>query len=162
MSLAKKRWGKRCKSDKLREIIRPEFFDVSQDEIITRNNSLKIKWWNVILEFPMVFVAGKFCIISTSKPEDLEIVSQHRFSAGPEIILKWSASRIMGSQHPSPNVKNLCNFEMQTWLEMITSRDAQSACFQGSQTSCTEIISGVSLPKFGRKRPHHVMDACCW
>ena len=33
------------------------FFDVNQDEIITRNNSLKIKWWNVILEFPMVIHA---------------------------------------------------------------------------------------------------------
>ena len=52
--VSRRRWGKRCKSDKLREIIRPEFFDVSQDEIITRNNCLKIKWWNVILEFPMV------------------------------------------------------------------------------------------------------------
>ena len=52
--VSRRRWGKRCKSDKLREIIRPEFSDVSQDEIITRNNSLKIKWWNVILEFPMV------------------------------------------------------------------------------------------------------------
>ena len=44
----------------------------------------------------------------------------------------------MGSQHPSPNVKNLWNLETQIWLEMITSRDAESACFKGSQTSCTE------------------------
>ena len=57
----------------------------------------------------------------------------------------------MGSQHPSPNVKNLCTFEPQIWLEIITSRDAQSTCFKGSQTSCTEIISGVFWPKFGRK-----------
>ena len=28
-----------------------------------------------------------------------------------------------GSQHPSPNVKTLCNFELQIWPEMITSRD---------------------------------------
>ena len=38
----------------------------------------------------------------------------------------------MGSQHPSPNVKNLCNFETQIWLEIITSRDAESTCFKGS------------------------------
>ena len=35
--------------------------------------------------------------------------------------------------------KILCEFEPQSWLEIITSRDAKSACFQGSQTSCTEI-----------------------
>ena len=50
-----RRWCKRCRSDKLREIIRPEFFDVNLDEIITKNNSLRIKWWNVILEFRMVY-----------------------------------------------------------------------------------------------------------
>ena len=49
--------------------------------------------------------------------------------------------REMGSQHPSPNMKNLRTFEPQIWLEIITSRDAKSTCFQGSQTSCTEIIS---------------------
>ena len=38
----KKRRGKRYKSDKLRELSRPEFVDVNQDEIITRNISLKI------------------------------------------------------------------------------------------------------------------------
>ena len=60
----------------------------------------------------------------------------------------------MGSQHPSPNVKNLCNFDTQIWLEIITSRDAKSACFKGSQTSCTEENSGGFLPKFGRKKDH--------
>ena len=49
----------------------------------------------------------------------------------------------MCSQHPSPNVKNPLRIRAANWLEMITSRDAKSACFQGSQTSCTEIISGV-------------------
>ena len=69
----------------------------------------------------------------------------------------------MGSQHPSPNVKNLCNFETQIWLEIITSREAQRACFKGSQTSCAEIISCFFLgPRFGRKTSHHVMDASCW
>ena len=41
--ISRRRWGKRCKSDKLREIIRPEFFDVNQDERITRNNFLITK-----------------------------------------------------------------------------------------------------------------------
>ena len=50
----KKMWGKKYTSYKLREIIRLEFSDVSQDEIITRKNSLKINWWNVLPEFPMV------------------------------------------------------------------------------------------------------------
>ena len=54
----------------------------------------------------------------------------------------------MGSQHPSPNVKNLCNFETQIWLEIITSRDAKSACFKGSRTSCREIIFGIFGGKF--------------
>ena len=44
--------------------------------------------------------------------------------------------------------KKLWNFETQIWLEMITSRDAKSACFKGSQTSCTEIVSCIFLPKF--------------
>ena len=39
----------------------------------------------------------------------------------------------MGSQHPSPNVKTLCNFETQIWLEIVTSRDAKSACFNWEQ-----------------------------
>ena len=67
----------------------------------------------------------------------------------------------LGSQHPSTNVKNLCNFEPQIWLEIITSRDAKTSCFKGSQTSCIEKNSGFFFAKFGRKRLHHVMDACC-
>ena len=59
-------------------------------------------------------------------------------------------------------MKNPLQILTANWLEIITSRDAKSACFQGSQTSCTEVISGVFLPKFGRKRSHHVMDASCW
>ena len=67
----------------------------------------------------------------------------------------------MGSQHPSPNVKTFCKFEPQIWLEIITSRDAKSACFKGSRTSCREIIFGIFWPNFGQKRSHHVMDASC-
>ena len=62
----------------------------------------------------------------------------------------------LGSQHPSPNVKNplqlsrdaksacftgsraSCNVII--WLDMITSRDAKSACFTGSRASCNVII----------------------
>ena len=38
------------------------------------------------------------------------------------------------------------------WLEIITSREAKSGCFQGPQTSCTEIISGVFLAKIWPKK----------
>ena len=67
----------------------------------------------------------------------------------------------MGTQHPSPNVKFFCKFEPQIWLEIITSRDAKSACFKGSRTSCRETIFGIFWPNFGQKRSHHVMDASC-
>ena len=51
----------------------------------------------------------------------------------------------LGSQHPSPNVKNPLRIRAANWLGIITSRDAKSTCFKGSQTSCTEIISGENL-----------------
>ena len=57
----------------------------------------------------------------------------------------------MGSQHPSPNVKPLCNLETQIWLEIITSRDAKSACFKGSRTACREIIFGMFGANFAVK-----------
>ena len=75
--------------------------------------------------------------------------------------LKKSEKSLSAFQHPSPNVKIFWNFETQIWLEIITSRDAKSACFKGPQTSCTEIISCAFWPKFGRKRSRHVMDASC-
>ena len=75
-------------------------------------------------------------------------------------VCKWNlpAYHGMGSQHPSPNVKNLCNFETQIWPEMITSHDAKSACFKGSRTSCTEINSGI----FGKIWPEKTTsrDGC--
>ena len=64
-----------------------------------------------------------------------------------------------GSQHPSPNVKTLCNFETQIWLEIITSRDVKTARFKGSRTSCRETICAIFGANFGQKRSHHVMDA---
>ena len=39
---------------------------------------------------------------------------------------KKGPENLMGSQHPSPNVKTLCNFEPDFWPEIITSRDAES------------------------------------
>ena len=53
----------------------------------------------------------------------------------------------MGSQHPSPNVKTLCNFEPQIRPEIITSRDAESTCFKGSKTSCDVILFGSFWPE---------------
>ena len=58
-------------------------------------------------------------------------------------------------------MKTLCNFELQIWSEIITSRDAESTCFKGSRTSCDVIIWGFFGPNFGRKRSHHLMDASC-
>ena len=46
-------------------------------------------------------------------------------------------------QHPSPNMKTLCNFEPQIWPESITSCDAESAYFKGSRTSCDVINSDI-------------------
>ena len=57
----------------------------------------------------------------------------------------------MGSEHPSHNVKTLCNFELQIWPEIIISRDAESTCFKGWRMSCDVIVSGLFLPNFGRK-----------
>ena len=67
----------------------------------------------------------------------------------------------MGSQHPSPNVKNFPRFEQQIWPEIITSRDAESTCFKGSRTSRDVINVRIFLPHFGRKRSHHVMEGSC-
>ena len=67
----------------------------------------------------------------------------------------------MGSQHPSPNVNTLSNFEPNFWPEIFTSRDAESTRFKGSRTSCEVIALGFSGPNVGRKSSHHVMDASC-
>ena len=81
---------------------------------------------------------------------------------GPGTLFETFYRGHLGSQHPSPNVKTLCNFETQLWLEIITSRDAQSACFKRSRTSCRETIFGLFWANFGQKRSHHVMDVSCW
>ena len=96
--------------------------------------------------------------------KSLAICDSNRESQWHEIarvgaISWWCWS--LGSQHPSPNEKTFCKFEPQIWLEFITSRDAKSACFQGSRTSCREIFFGIFWPSFGQKRSHHVMDASC-
>ena len=46
----------------------------------------------------------------------------------------------VGSQHPSPDVNN---FEPQTWLDTVTSRDAKSAYFQRLKTSRDVMLLGV-------------------
>ena len=79
------------------------------------------------------------CLVSN------HILSRFLFIQGVSIL-----DGQMGSQHPSPNVKNLWTFETQIWLEMITSRDAKSACFEGSQTS--EIKSCVFFAKIWPKK----------
>ena len=71
----------------------------------------------------------------------------------------WRGS--MGSQHPSPNVKTLCNLEPQTWPEKITSRDAESTCFKGSRTSCDVICLSFWGQILAGKDHIHVMDASC-
>ena len=46
-----------------------------------------------------------------------------------ETITSENLGTFLGSQHPSPNVKSLRNFEPQIWPEIIASRDAESTCF---------------------------------
>ena len=59
----------------------------------------------------------------------------------------------LGSQHPSDshNVKNFPRFEPQIWPEIITSRDAESTCFEGSRTSCDVIIFALFGQLFAGK-----------
>ena len=57
---------------------------------------------------------------------------------------------VRGFRALTPNVKTLCNFEPQIWPEMITLRDAESACFKGPRTSCDVIIFGVLGLNFGK------------
>ena len=73
-----------------------------------------------------------------------------------------SAMYKLGSQHPSPNVKTLCNVEPRSWPEIITSHDAESTCFNGSGTPCDATNVGIFWPIFGRKSSYHVMDASCF
>ena len=47
----------------------------------------------------------------------------------PMVLLSLT---VMGSQHPSPTVKNFPRFQPQIWPEIITSRDAESTYFKGS------------------------------
>ena len=84
--------------------------------------------------------------------EDKQGVSRFLLFSGKFLIVSWTllgmflvplgAPRlhlenvsVMGNLHPSPSVKTLCNLEPQNWPE-IASRDAKSACFEGSRTSC--------------------------
>ena len=65
----------------------------------------------------------------------------------------------LGSQHPSPNVKTPCSFEPKIWLEIITSRDAKSACFKGSKTSCLKQFSALFSAIFDEGQITHLICA---
>ena len=52
--IASEEVGKRCTSDELRKMIRPEFFDVSRDEIIAKMQFLESKMMRCNPEFLMV------------------------------------------------------------------------------------------------------------
>ena len=90
-------------------------------------------------------------------------VGNSRFALHGSTFDHWRYWRFVGQPtwHPSPNVQILCNFEPQILPEIITSRDAESACFKGSKTSC-DVITCFFLPNSGRQISHHVIDASCW
>ena len=56
-----------------------------------------------------------------------------------------------GGPPPQRKISGLKSLGLGSFFESITSRDAKSACFQGSQTSCTEIISGFFLQNLAEK-----------
>ena len=66
----------------------------------------------------------------------------------------------LSSQHPSPHVKALCNFEPQIWLEIILSRDWGVA--KGSSSSRVAKFQGDRAadwnPSEGRSRSYRVRD----
>ena len=96
------------------------------------------------------------CFLScrTSEPAGLLANLPFRLLRSHPSLNPFKCARplVMGSQHPSPDVKNPLQISAANWLEIITSRDAKSACFQGSQTSCTEIISGVFFAEIWPKK----------
>ena len=60
---------------------------------------------------------------------------------------------ILGSQHPSPNVKNLRNFKTRIWLENYYIHVMPKVLvFKGSQTSCTEKKSCMFFAKIWPKK----------
>ena len=63
-------------------------------------------------------------------------------------------SGFMVGQHPSPNVKTICNFEPQIWPEPITSCNAEGTCFKGSRTSCEVIFFWRFLVQVSARKDH--------
>ena len=57
------------------------------------------------------------------------------------------------------NVKNPLRIRAVNWLEILTSRDAKSTCFKAPGRHVQKSFLYIFWPKFGRKIPHHVMDA---
>ena len=104
----------------------------------------------------------------TPRNFDMKRLIRNAFSERPKFRPDWSlflcrfffffyaqnpgnVHNALGSQRPSPNVKSPPRIRAANWLEIVTSRDAKSACFQGSQTSCTEIISVIFCQNLAEK-----------
>ena len=104
---------------------------------------------------PLIFV--KNACFSPGKTPNAEkhafftnrLVNRHLFG------LVWCK---LGRQHPSPNVKTPCSFELLIWPEIITSRDAESTCFKAQGRHVMWWMLGNFWPNFGQKRSYHVMD----
>ena len=107
----------------------------------------------VVGEFRAWLVRAVCRANSEQIPSELRVPSNFRANSQQIQSNSEQASQtlyffVMGSQHPSPHVTTLCNFEPQIWPEVITSRDAESTCFKGSRTSCDVIIFGFFKAKF--------------
>ena len=111
--------------------------------------------WNALLDLRTLPKESKKSLPGPPGPEGPE--SPNRKS---RMSQKWPF--FLGSQHPSPDVKNPREFRAEFWLEIITSRDAKSACSRGSKASCLWQFLALFLGIFCRRTSHHVMEASCW
>ena len=108
----------------------PPIFQVRPKSILRPLSYRSISAWRP--EMDLYEVHG--IAISDSFPESLRTSLSSIWFAG-------TTPDAVGNQHLSLNCRKiLCNFEPRLWLEIITSRDAQSACFKGSRTSCDVAI----------------------
>ena len=68
---------------------------------------------------------------------------------------------VMGSQHPSPNVKTLCHFKPNFGLKLSHHVMPKMLVLKAQRRHvCNHFI--VFSTCFGRKISHHAMDASCW
>ena len=144
------------------EIAGAKLWKTAGEKLLGVWTGLNIFRWRFGAFFEL-FVSLFASLLETRKPTQNPEIPPPKKAAFMRTFSESSRERLpsLGSQHPSPNVKTFCKFEPQIWLEIITSRDAKSACFKSSRTSCREIILGIFWPNFGQKRSHHVMDASC-